>query len=66
MFKLVDQRYNLDSRKLQLARVRALMNMSEFAYVCGWSCGYQWQLENGRVTTISESTKKVIEEALHQ
>ena len=65
MFKLVDQRYKLDSRKLQLARERCSMNMSEFAYACGWSCGYQWQLENGRVTTISESTKKVIEGALN-
>ena len=64
MFELIDQRYKIDSCKLRLAREKCNMNMSQFAYACGWSCSYQWRLENNCVATISESTKKVIEGAL--
>jgi len=66
MFKLSDQRYKIDGAKLQHARENIKMNMSQFAYACGWTCGYQWQLENGRVVTVSESTKKVIEGVLNE
>lgn len=67
MFTLVDRRYKINGRKLQYARENISynsMNMSQFAFACGWTCGYQWKLENNRVETISESTKKVIESVL--
>jgi len=60
----MDTRYKIDGRKLSRAREKKY-NQSEMAYVCGWSPSYQWQLENDRIDTISESTKKVIEEALN-
>ena len=64
MFKLTDTRYKIDGRKLQLAREKTGLNMSEFAYACDWSPQYQWQLENDRVDAVSEATKNVIEDAL--
>jgi len=64
MFKIVDRRYAIDGRKLQLAREEKGLNKSEFAYICGWTAGYQWQIENGEHYTVSESTKNVIESAL--
>jgi len=64
MFELVDTRYKIDGRKLQLAREKTGLNMSEFAFVCDWSCSYQWQLENDRVYAVSEATKNVVEDVL--
>lgn len=64
MFTLVDTRYKIDSRKLQLAREGINLNMSEFAYECGWSPQYQWKLENDYVPAVSEATKNVIEDVL--
>lgn len=64
MFKLVDTRYKIDGRKLARARERAGLNQSECAYSCGWTSGYQWQLENDRVDTVGEATKNVIEDVL--
>ena len=66
MFKLIDQRYQIDGRKLARARHETGRNMSEFAYLCGWTPQYQWMLENDRVDTVSEGTKKVIEGALRR
>ncbi len=60
MFTLVDTRYKIDSRKLRLAREKIGLNMSEFAYACGWTPQYQWKLENSRVNAVSEATKNVI------
>jgi len=64
MFKLIDTRYKIDGRRLQLTRERLGLNMSQFAYACGWSCSYQWQLENGRVDSVSEATKNVVEDVV--
>ena len=64
IFKLHDQRYSVDGRELARARAETGKNMSEFAYRCGWSCSYQWQLENDRVGSVSEATKNVVEGAL--
>ena len=64
MFKLVDKRYAVDGRKVRIAREKKGLNLSEFAYICGWSPGYQWQIEDGCHRTISESTKNVIESSL--
>ena len=64
MFELVDTKYKIDSRKLQLAREKSGYNMSQFAYACGWTTGYQWQLENDRVDAVSEATKNIIEDVL--
>lgn len=64
MFELVDTRYRVDGRKLARAREKAGLNQSEFAFSCGWTSGYQWQLENGRVDTVGEATKNVIEDVL--
>lgn len=64
IFKLHDQRYQVDGRKLARARAGTGLNMSEFAYKCGWTCSYQWRLENDRVETVCEGTKNVIEGAL--
>lgn len=64
MFTLVDTRYKIDSRKLQLAREGISLNMSEFAYACGWTPQYQWRLENDYVNAVSEATKNVIEDVL--
>jgi len=65
MFKLTDTRYRIDGRKLQLVREKMGLNMSEFAYACDWTCAYQWQLENGRVESVCEATKNVIEDVLY-
>ena len=62
MFELTDKRYKIDGGKLARAREKTGLNQSEFAYSCGWTSGYQWQLENGRVDTVSEATKNVIED----
>ncbi len=64
MFTLVDTRYKINSEKLQHAREETGLNMSEFAYACGWSPQYQWKLENRRVDAVSEATKNVIEDVL--
>lgn len=64
MFKLVDTRYKIDGRKLVRAREGTGLNQSEFGYACGWTSGYQWQLENDRVDTVGEATKNVIEDVL--
>ncbi len=64
MFKLIDTRYKIDGRRLQLAREEMGLNMSQFAYACDWSCSYQWQLENDRVEAVSEATKNVIEDVI--
>lgn len=64
MFKLVDTRYKIDGRKMARARERVGLNQSEFAFSCGWTSGYQWQLENDRVDTVGEATKNVIEGVL--
>ena len=66
MFKLIDQRYQLDGRELARRRHETGLNMSEFAYRCGWTCSYQWKLENDFVDTVSEGTKNVIEGALRE
>ena len=64
IFKLHDQRYSVDGRELARMRVEMGKNMSEFAHKCGWTCSYQWQLENDIVESVSEATKNVIEGAL--
>lgn len=64
IFKLHDQRYQIDGRELARARAETGMNMSEFAYRCRWTPQYQWQLENDRVESVGEGTKNVIEGAL--
>lgn len=66
IFKLHDQRYSIDGRELARARAETRLNMSEFAYRCGWTCAYQWQLENDRVESVSEATKNVIEGELRR
>lgn len=64
MFVLTDKRFKVNGRKIQLAREKIGLNMSQFAYACNWSCSYQWQLENDRVDTVCEATKNVIEDVL--
>ena len=66
MFKLIDTKYRIDGRKLQLAREKLGFNQSEFAYACDWTPQYQWRLENDRVETVSEGTKNVIEGVLRE
>ena len=66
IFKLHDQRYSIDGRELARARANTGLNMSEFAWKCGWSCSYQWQLENDCVESVAEATKNVIEGALRR
>lgn len=65
-FKLVDTRYRVDGRELAWTREGLGLNQSQFAYACGWSSGYQWQLENGRVDSVSEATKNVIEDVIER
>lgn len=60
IFELIDTRYRIDSRSLQLKREELGLNMSQFAYACGWTCSYQWQLENDRVDSVSEATRNVV------
>lgn len=66
IFKIIDKRYQIDGRELARSRAKTSLNMSEFAYRCGWSCSYQWKLENDRVDTLSEGAKKVIEGVLEK
>ena len=63
MFKLLDQRYAVDSRAIVDARKAVGMTQSEFARVCGWSASYQWRLKNDRVDSVSEGTKNIVENA---
>ena len=65
MFELIDKRYKINGRKLQLKRESLKINMSQFAYACNWTLSYQWKLENNYIYTISESTKNVIEDVLN-
>ena len=64
MFKLIDQRYELDCYALADAREKSGLSRSEFAYACNWSYQYQWKLETGSYATVSESTKNVIDDVL--
>ena len=65
MFKLCNQQYKLDSKALTRSRLdNTDMSIKRMAALCGWSYTYQWQLENGFVETVSEETKRVIEEVL--
>ncbi len=66
IFELHDRRYRVDGRELARARAKTGLDMSEFAYRCGWSCSYQWQLENDRVETVAEATKNVVEGVLRE
>jgi len=64
MFTLVDQRFMFVGKDLARARSELNLNISEFAYKCGWTPQYQWNLENDIYESIPESTKKVIENVL--
>ena len=64
IFKMIDQRFQSNGRALARGRAATGLNMSEFAYKCGWTCSYQWKLENDRVETVSEGTKNVMEGVL--
>ena len=66
IFKLHDQRYSINGQELARARATTGLNMSEFAYKCGWSCSYQWQLENDLVESVAEATRNVIEGTLRE
>jgi len=65
MFKLVDQRFTFVGKELARERTKTNLNISEFAYKCGWSAQYQWALENDVYESIPEATKKVIENELN-
>ena len=64
MFKLIDERYELNGDALKKARVQRGLDLGQFAYVCGWSRQYQWALENEVSDTVSSSCKATIERAL--
>lgn len=66
IFTLVEQRYQINGKELARARDKCGLNQSEFAYQCGWSPQYQWSLENSVTMSISEGTKKVIEDVLNR
>ena len=65
LFKLVDQRFKFTGIELARARYKLNLNQSEFAYKCGWTAQYQWNLENDTYESISEATKNVIESMLN-
>ena len=65
LFQLVDQRFKFQGIDLARARCRLNMNQSEFAYKCGWTAQYQWNLENNCYDSISESTRNVLCDTLN-
>ena len=63
MFKLQEMRYVIDGTKVAAKRKKKDMTLARMAFLCGWGASYQWCLEN-RIETVSESTKKIIENVL--
>jgi len=65
MFTCIDCRYSIQIGDLIEARKKCDLNKSQFARLCGWSPQYQSLLECGKVPSISERTKMIIERALN-
>lgn len=58
--KMTEIRYPLSGEEFRRRR-EAICGEREFARRAGWSRAYQRRLESGRVKTVSEATKEVIE-----
>lgn len=64
LFTPAEQRYKIDAHCLIIIRERLNLSVLQFAEIIGWSTSYQYKLESGSVSTISEKTKKEIETTL--
>ena len=64
VFKLHSLRYSIDGQALRDRRIAAGIKSLSFASACGWSRTYQNKLEADHYETVSEETKKAVEEVL--
>jgi len=66
IFTLYTRRYTIDSNALIEARKELGLSQYCVAVQCGWSASYQWRLEHGKINTVDESTKNVLESVLKE
>jgi transcriptional regulator with XRE-family HTH domain len=63
LFEKEELRYNIDSLSLCRMRENLKLSVEQFSALVGWSPSYQYQLEEGKFTTISEKTMEEIRQA---
>lgn len=64
LFTPAEQRYKINTHYLIIMREGLQLSVAQFAEIVGWSTSYQYKLESGKISIVSEKTKNEIETAL--